>query len=182
MEYFAENVHTHRHRSVKESQDWRQTATSLPFCAQTEAKEARKQMAAGFCTIFIAETWESWWIWYAQLPQRAPTSTSLPWRLELERRAEINSIDLNLFPQRFSSHWEERKLKHCLFINLLAFCFPKTRHRYLSSPVNQFLGSTVFLKKKFQVLSKEQECMPQNDVLSARNGLHWIKLLTKEDP
>lgn len=36
--------------------------------------------------------------------------------LELERRAEINSIDLNLFPQRFSSHWEERKLKHCLFI------------------------------------------------------------------
>lgn len=102
--------------------------------------------------------------------------------LELERRAEIHSIDLNLFPQRFSSHWEERKLKHCLFINLLAFCFPKTRHRYLSSPVNQFLGSTVFLKKKFQVLSKEQKCMPQNEVLSAGNGLHWIKLLTKEDP
>ena len=64
--------------------------------------------------------------------------------LELELRAEINSMCPILFPQWFSSHWEERKLKHCFFIYLLAFCFPKTRHRYLSSPVNQFLGSTVF--------------------------------------
>lgn len=141
--YGREGSYSLCHRPVNESQDWRQTATSLPFCAQTEAKEARKQMAAGFCTIIMAETWESWWIWYAQLPQGPSLWLLCHDALELELRAEINSICLNLFPQRFSSHWEERKLKHYLFIYLLAFCFPKTRHRYLSSPVNQFLGSTV---------------------------------------
>lgn len=132
------------HRSANESQDWRQTATSLLFCAQTEATKAWKQMAAGFCIVFIAETWK------ADESDMPSCLRVLPLRLvchdalDLELRAEINSICLNLFPQRFSSHWEERKLKYRLFIYLLAFCFPKTRHRYLSSPVNQFLGSTFF--------------------------------------
>lgn len=130
------------HTTTNASQGWIQTASQLHFVPRQHTQRHRSKWLLCSHHFYRRNTGRSWWIDMYSCVRLPLLRLSCHEGLPLELWAKINSTSLGFSHQTILSHWQEEKLRQCL-IYLLAFCFTKIS---LSSPLNQFLGSTIFTK------------------------------------
>lgn len=125
MKYFAENIHTPQVTDLPMSH---KTEDRLPphsrFVPRQKPRRHGSKLLLGSAPSSLQKHGKAD---ESDMPNciKPPLRLLCHDALKLELRAEINSICLNLFPQRFSSRWEERTLKHCLFYLFTGVLFSK---------------------------------------------------------